>query len=395
MLETKLNFEQLQNYKIPAYFYSEDLLAKQYLALKNSLPHDFGIYYSMKANSNLDVVQCLKGLGAFADVASFRELQMALQCGYLGKEIEFTGPGKSKEALQLAIENNLASIVIESLQELELINAIAEDLEKRANISIRINPKKFYAQNGKLIDSSSTQFGLDEESLPAFHDKLKQMVHVDCVGLHVFTQSQFLNAQLLIQNFKSTFEIAKQFTKDLHQPLAIVNLGGGFGISYYKEDQFLDLTILKAGLADMFNSVSHLPEFTNTKFFVESGRYLAGPAGIYVAKVLYTKISRRKHFAILNGGFSHNMAACGFGQFIRRNFCISTVQKNRATENETVSLAGPSCYSLDILATDVELPRLAPGDFVVVHNSGAYGAQFSPSQFLQFEPAAEYFLKRS
>ena len=152
MLETKLNFEQLQNYKIPAYFYSEDLLAKQYLALKNSLPHDFGIYYSMTANSNLDVVQCLKGLGAFADVASFRELQMALQCGYLGKEIEFTGPGKSKEALQLAIENNLASIVIESLQELELINAIAEDLEKRANISIRINPKKFYVQNGKLID---------------------------------------------------------------------------------------------------------------------------------------------------------------------------------------------------------------------------------------------------
>lgn len=392
MFEADLSFEKLSELKSPAYLYDEMLIKRQFFNLKQALPAGFNIFYSMKANSHPDIIRTLKNCGAWIDVASLNELRRALDCGYQGSQIELTGPGKSKEFLEFAIKNNISLIVVESIQELHLIQNICETLQTIASVCVRVSPKNYFTTSDKLIEAGSTQFGIDEEDLPEFFDHVKKLSRIELNGVHTFIQSQYLNADTIAKNFKIALSVAKEVSRLNQQPLKVINFGGGFGVSYYKNDSTLNLSTLKTSIDLTFKEELDL-SLNKTQCFVESGRFLTASAGLYIAKVLYTKVSRGKKYAVLNGGFSHHMAACSFGQILKRNFKISAITKNKTNAIEPTHLVGPSCYSLDIIATSIELPHLEPGDYILVHNSGAYGAQFSPSHFLLLEPATEYFFK--
>lgn len=388
-----LSYQKLQTLPGPGYLYSEEALQAQVKTLKESLPQEMGVFYSLKANANERLLKGLQAQGVAADVASLNELKAALRASFSPTDIEFTGPGKSEEALRLAIQSKIASIVVESVEELLLINQISSELKTTTSVSLRVNPEITLSSLGKSLHKQSSQFGVDEDQAPEFFIILKKCSHVKLVGLHIFSHSQILNGQILAQNFAATMDTVLRVSQHLSEPLTMVNIGGGFGIPYYEGQSALDITSLKSALAQILARAQSEPVLKAAKFFVESGRFIVGPTGVYAAQVLYTKESQGKKFVVLAGGFSHNMAVCGVGQLLRKNYKTQVLQRQPQSTLETVTLVGPSCYALDTLGVDVQLPKLQRGDWVVFENCGSYGAAFSPMNFLSFEPAKEYFIE--
>ena len=163
--------------------------------------------------------------------------------------------------------------------------------------------------------------------------------------------------------------------------MRLLNVGGGFGIPYFPGDTPLDLAPIAANLARWLTTVQdRLPE---AGVILELGRYLVGEAGIYVAEVVDRKVSRGHTFLITDGGLHHHLAASGnFGQVVRKNYPVVVGNRVVGAEREIVTVVGPLCTPLDILADRMELAKAEIGDLIVVFQSGAYGLTASPTAFL-------------
>jgi diaminopimelate decarboxylase len=164
-------------------------------------------------------------------------------------------------------------------------------------------------------------------------------------------------------------------------------LGGGFGVPYFPNDRRLDLSALAPALERVCDRLR--AAFPGVTLRVELGRYIVAEAGVYLTRVIDRKISRGKTYLVTDGGLHHQLAASGnFGQRIRRNFPVAAASPARGPQ-ERVSVVGCLCTPLDLLADDVMLPALGPGDLVAIFQAGAYGLTASPTAFLGHEPPAE------
>jgi diaminopimelate decarboxylase len=385
--------ELAKHNQTPFYAYNAATIQRDYLSLRQALPDQFRILYSMKANPHRQIVQFMKSVGTDIDVASLRELQLAQDVGFLPEQISFVGPGKSKQELQAIVQAKISCTVVESLSELEQLDQIAQQSNLRTRACVRVNPMQYIAQSGRPVNAASSQFGIDEEQLGEFLKVARTCRSIDIVGVHFYLHSQFLNADNLVTNFINFIEIACEFQRQLDRPLQIVNLGGGFGIIYFNGQKPLDLELLHHKLHQVMTSES-AQILREARFMVESGRFLVGPSGVFVSRVLYRKRSRDKIFLVCDGGLAQHLAATGAGQIIRKNFPISllSASTNETQLRERVTIVGPSCYSLDVLGHDVDLPQAAVGDLICIGNSGAYGPTFSPTHFLSPAPTREIFV---
>lgn len=374
----------------PSYVYSEKFIKSRVTKFSSALTDRFQILYSVKANPFHKILSLMQKLGIAPDISSGGELLKALECGFSTQEMSFVGPGKTENELYLAIERQVGTLVVESKDELILANRIAEKLGKTICISVRVHPREFISSNGRLMQRQPSAFGIEEEALTDVIDLARSLTNVKITGIHVHTGSMYLNAELIVQNFLKTASLADRFQKYLGADLEQINFGGGFGIPYRQSHTELDMDILNLKI----NEILKKPELQifgeKTRFFVESGRYLVGPAGAYVTQVLYKKKSFGQTYVVVDGGMNHHLAGTGFGQTLRSSFPISTISFNgEQTKMERVRIVGSSCYSMDVLADEVELPHLAPGDLIVIFQSGAYGPSFSPSGFLSRNEARE------
>jgi diaminopimelate decarboxylase len=165
-------------------------------------------------------------------------------------------------------------------------------------------------------------------------------------------------------------------------------MGGGLGIPYFPGDQRLDLGAVGDNMARLMPRLeAELPE---AEIVIELGRYLVGEAGVYVCRVTDRKESRGQVFLVTDGGLHHHLSASGnFGQVIRKNYPVAVGNRMDSAEKETVTVVGPLCTPLDVLADKAELPRADIGDLIVVFASGAYGLTASPTAFLGHPPPGE------
>lgn len=373
----------------PFYAYDRRLLNERVAALRRALPSAVELHYAIKANPMPAVVQHMAGLVDGLDVASLGELTVALNTGMDPARISFAGPGKRPVELAAAIAAGIV-INLESAGELETAARLGREQGRTPRVAVRVNPDFELKASGMKMGGGPKPFGVDTEQVPALLRRIGQL-ELDFQGFHIFAGSQNLRAAAIVEAHERSFELALRLAADAPGPVRLLNIGSGFGIPYFPGDTPLDLPPITANLERWLPRVrERLPE---ARVVLELGRYLVGEAGIYVAEVVDRKVSRGHAFLITNGGLHHHLAASGnFGQVIRKNYPVVVGNRVVGTEREVVTVVGPLCTPLDILAERMELAKAAIGDLIVVFQSGAYGLTASPTAFLGHPACVEVLL---
>lgn len=371
----------------PFYAYDRRLLSERVVHVRAHMPPALELHFSMKANPMPALVQHMAGLVDGIDVASGGELKVALDTGMEPNRISFAGPGKSYAELTRAVA---AGIVVhaESEREIRALARIGNEIGIAPLLVLRINPDFELKGSGMRMGGGAKQFGIDAEEAPRML-ALASDLGLTVLGFHIFSGSQSLKADAIIEAQAQTLLLAERLAAEARDPVRILNIGGGFGIPYFPGEAALDLAPIGAALEAAVPRVkAALPE---AQLSIELGRYLVGEAGVYVARVVDRKVSRGQVFLVTDGGLHHHLAASGnFGQVIRKNYPVAIGNRMGAgAPLETASVVGPLCTPLDLLGERMELPHAEVGDLVVVFQSGAYGRSASPQGFLSHPDAPE------
>jgi diaminopimelate decarboxylase len=395
----------------PCFAYRLDLVRSRFDELRLALPARADLAYAVKANPGRELVAALAGRGASFDCASIGELRIVRRelerfGGEIGRgpdgaaRVLFAGPGKSLEELRLALEMG-ARIEADGLEDLERIEAILSEGGGRGgrplDASLRVAPASGVSEASRIIGGSGpTAFGVDEEDLSRFLAEAARFGLVRITGLQVFAASNERRAEGLLANYRAAFAIGERLQAETGNALELIDLGGGLGIPYSEDEAELDVAALGAGLAAILGENPWFPG----RVVLEPGRWISGPCGVYLARVVRTKRSRGVDFAVLEGGVNHLLRPLLTGQgFPARLLRAGGADgSSRAGDPEaapiTVTFAGPLCTSLDRLGT-ASLPRPEPGDIVMFGQAGAYGATEAMKDFLSRPWATEYWLEGS
>jgi diaminopimelate decarboxylase len=371
----------------PLYLYDGNKLEQQYRLLKDCVPAGFEVFYAVKANPLLGVLQLFKNIGSGAEVASEGELYLALKAGFQPNDIIYTCPGKTPEGIEMALRNNIGSINIESVYEAELINEIAvREQRQEVPVCVRINPGFSVAGAGLQMSGQSTQFGIDEDALEDFFIQLRtKFTRLNLIGVHVYSGTQVMNAEAILSNADRIISLALSLSVNYEFTLKLIDLGGGFGVAY-KSEQGLDLHVLREGYTQLWKKYG--ASLKDVRIIIESGRFLTAAAGEFITRVLSVKVSKGTKYIICDGGYSHHPASFHIGRYSSNRFPVLPVTNNYG-EQELVTVTGPTGTPVDILARDIMMSAVAPGDLLRIPNSGAYGFTNSSQHFFSGPSPAE------
>ncbi len=368
----------------PCYLHDRARIDARIDLLRQSLPNGIRIHYAMKANPMPALVCHMASRVDGIDVASAGEMRVALDSGMRADAISFAGPGKSEAELAQAVAAGIL-INIESFRELALLARASDTLGIAARVAVRVNLPFELRASGMKMSGGARPFGVDAERVPELLRQIGER-QLGFEGFHLFAGSQNLHAEAIIEAQSRSFDLVTGWLDQCPSSPRILNLGGGFGIPYSAHDKRLELAPVADQLAVLADRCRR--ELPGAHLALELGRYLVGEAGIYVARVIDRKTSRGEVFLVVDGGMHHHLAASGnFGQVIRRNYPVAL--NRRTGMRETVSVVGPLCTPLDLLADRVEMDEAEPGDLFVVFQSGAYGRSASPREFLSHPDVIE------
>lgn len=372
--------------RTPLFVYSRALLDARIAQLRAALPEQIGINYAVKANPHADVIAHMAGLVDGFDIASSGELAMLERAKIEPARVSFAGPGKRDDELEAAIASGV-TLNCESEGEAQRSLAIGQRIGKAPRVAIRVNPDFELKGSGMKMGGGAKPFGVDAERVPALAKMLIGEA-AEWRGLHIFTGSQTLRADAIIEAQGNVLNLALSLADQIGHGLPKLNMGGGFGIPYFPGDTPLDLGAVGEALHSLLDG--HTNALKNTELCVELGRYLVGEAGVYLCRVVDKKVSHGQTYLVTDGGLHHQLAASGnFGTVVRRNYPVAIANNFAGANAEPVNVVGCLCTPLDRLADMAELPRADVGDLVAVFCAGAYGASASPANFLGHGSAAE------
>lgn len=377
----------------PLYIYDLDVVTRQVRALQAALPPSAELAYAVKANPSLAVVAWLGSLGLGADVASGGELATALRAGIPPERIVMTGPGKRDAELRTAVAAGPAgirAITVESPGELGRLETIARDAGRRQPVMLRAAvTEAARLERVRLVgDDGAGKFGMDAADLVDAARRAAASEHLDLLGVHAFGASNVLDANALVAHVASTGRLARDIAALAGTTVRIVDGGGGLGIPYEIHEESLDLVTLARGLAAVNATWAADPLLAEARLLLEPGRFLVGPAGAYLARVVDRKTMDGTAVAILDGGVHHVLRPALVGQEHRvRSF------GSGAGRPVPVTIAGPLCSGLDVLAVGAVMPAPAVGDLLAVLDVGAYGFTESMPYFLSHPIPAEVVVR--
>jgi len=361
-----------REYGSPCYIYSYEIITNNFLKYKKETRNQDLICYAVKANSNINILKLLAGLGSGFDVVSGNELKRCLIAGVDKNKIVFSGVGKSYEELEYAVNSEILSINIESVGEFKRISKIANKLNKKVNCALRVNPDISIGSHKYIETGSKTsKFGLDGQSIDeilklSYEDNLIKICTVAC---HI--GSQISDENLIIESLECIKSIAAKLEDKGHQ-IEFLDIGGGLGIRYRDENEVNPKALL--------DKVKNVLKNTDYKIILEPGRSIIGASGILVTKVEYIKDAGEKRFAIID---------VGMNDFIRPSLYEAWHEvrevENKDINSHTYDLAGPVCETGDVLAENREL-KVLPGDYLAFMDVGAYGSVMSSNYNSRLKP---------
>lgn len=380
----------------PAYVYNRRCLTASVASLRSVLPDSIGIHYAIKANPFPPLVRHMAGLVDGFDCASLTEMRLASEVAGTKQKLSIAGPAKSRAEHRHAIEAGI-TINAESVGELERIMVAAQLTRQRARVALRVNPPFALKGSGMHMGGGARPFGIDSEAIPAILEQRETLAEggIDLVGLHLFAGSQSLDAAAIAGSLDAWTELLRDWQQTTGYTPTELLIGPGLGVAYHPGDRPLDLDVLAAAFARLGDALATLGDQGDTIIDtrLELGRFLVAGAGVYLTRVVDRKISRGTTYLVCDGGMHHHLALSGnLGAVLRRNWPLVVVDRLDDEAGETVDIAGPLCTPLDVLGKNQSLPPLAPGDWLGVLQSGAYGASASPTGFLSRDPATEYLI---
>ncbi len=378
-----------ESFGTPFYVYDLDLIGRRVDALREVLPRGFRIAFAVKANPSLAVVTHLRSCGIGADVASGGELETVLRAGFDPAVIAMTGPGKRDEELAAAVAAGLGVLTVESPGELRRLEAVAAAAGRRQPILLRLAVSEdARLETVRLIGGAPGKFGMPLETLLEAARAAASSPHVELLGVHAFGASNLRDAEQLAGHVAELVEVGRRMAEETGTPLRVVDAGGGLGIPYADGERPLDLARLRRRLAEMRErwDAEGLSEMA---VVLEPGRFLVGPAGAYVARVVDVKGPDWAPVAILDGGVNHLVRPA----LVRSEHRLAVLSTDPVRALVRTTVAGPLCTGLDVFTTEAMLPRPRVGDLVAVLDAGAYGFTESMPLFLSHPSAAEVGVK--
>ena len=345
----------------PCYVYSRAELRSAFNAFDKALgarPHL--VCFAVKANGNLAVLHELARLGAGFDIVSEGELARVLRAGGDPARIVYSGAGKTAEEMRAALAAGIACFNVESLEELELLDATAGALGVRARVALRVNPD-IDARTHPYIATGLAEhkFGIALRDAEAAYLRAASLRNLEVIGLAAHVGSQILDTDVFARTAACIAELgARLAARGI--VLEHVDLGGGLGIGYGRDaapspDEYV--RALLAPLAD-----------TPWRVLIEPGRALVGAAGVLLCRVTYLKAQGAKRFAIVDAGMSELMRPALYQAWQP----IVPVRRRADVDEQVCDIVGPLCESADFLGRERTL-RVAPGELLAVLDAGAYG----------------------
>jgi diaminopimelate decarboxylase len=374
----------------PFYAFDLDRLRARAQAVQQALGPRIRLLWSVKANPSLAVTAALRAAGAGVEVASLGEFGVALAAGHGAGDVRFAGPGKTDAELAAAVARGLGCVHVESADEIDALAAAAARHGRRQGVAVRVNLPQGSAGARLRMSGDSSRFGVDLDQVPALLRRAAGLPHLELRGLHGYAGTQTFDAEAVVAHARALAAHRDRLERELLLPLPELDLGGGFGSAHYLGDPAFDLAAAGRGLRELV-AAHDRPE---RRWFVELGRFLAAPIGVYVAAVVRTKTSGGRRHLILDGGLHHCGVAAGVGTVLRRPPLLVPATALRAPAVTSFAIGGPLCTPQDQFAEELQLPACGRGDLLAVLGAGAYGLTYSSTMFLSHPTPAEFAVER-
>jgi diaminopimelate decarboxylase len=382
-----------EEFGTPLYVYDFDVIEAQAIALREALPARFDVAYAVKANPALAVVAHLASLGLGLDVASGGELELASRAGVPAERVVFTGPGKRDQELAAAVSARVRAVTIESISELERLDRASAAAGHRTQILLRASSATDGGEGVEPVrvigDEGAGKFGMDRASLSEAARRAARSAHLDLLGVHAFSASNLLDPETLAEHARQVVALGRTLAREAGFTLRLVDIGGGLGIPYGDDDDPLDLHEFGLRLHRLDEEMATDPVTRRTRILLEPGRFLVGPAGAFLARVVDRKAFDGRTTVILDGGINNLLRPALVGQQHRAR---AFGRGDHATPVPVI-LAGPLCSGLDIVGRNRLMAPPAIGDLVALLDAGAYGFTESMPLFLSHPIPAEVAIR--
>ncbi len=352
----------------PVYVYSSATLRRHARVIAEAFDGmDCLIAYSVKANGNLGVLKTLAAEGCGADVVSGGELKRARAAGIPASKIVFSGVGKTRDEMRLALSEGIHQFNVESAAEVEVLSEVASGLGKTAQVAVRVNPDVAAGGHPNIsTGKAGDKFGVPWDESDAVYERIAELGGVEAVGVDVHIGSQIDAIEPMRAAFERVIGMIRRLRQAGHQ-ISRVDLGGGLGIPYKQGDN-------PPPPADYANMIRDVTEGLGLQVILEPGRVIAGNAGVLVTEALYTKPAPKRTFLIVDAGMNDLMRPALYQA--HHDFLPL---RERADDERTTSydVVGPICESTDKFAAERLMPVIEAGDRIAIMSAGAYGAALS------------------
>jgi diaminopimelate decarboxylase len=385
----------------PLYVYDLDVVAARVTALREALPTGVEVAYAVKANPGPAILRLLASLGLGADIASGGELAAVTRAGFDLRRVVMTGPGKTDAELAAAIRGGVRAITIESLEEIDVLVDMASLAGPHQGLLLRLAADSTGRRTEVtpiISGAGAAKFGLLPDEVDVAIDRLRLAGAIgapgspyELLGLHAFGASNVLDADRLAEHVRWLAGAAERVAGRHGVRWRLLDAGGGLGIPYAEHQEPLDIQRLGRAIATEMATWSDRPGLDGARLLLEPGRFLVGPAGVYLMRVVRTKERDGRTMAVTDGGIHHVLRPALVGDPHRIVGVGEAAGRDRLVP---ASVVGPLCTGLDQLAAAVDLPSPRTGDLLAVLDVGAYGFTESMPLFLSHPIPAEVVVSR-
>ena len=349
----------------PFYYYDCDLLRETLHVIEEEANKHKGyiVHYAVKANANKKVLNLISQTGMGADCVSGGEIQRCLECGFPSEKIVYAGVGKADWEINLGLDNDIFCFNVESEEELEIINELAQKRGKIASVCLRINPEVGAHTHANITTGlAENKFGIALRYVPSIISAAMEMTHINLIGLHFHIGSQIME----MQDFQALCARINDIQDDLEKrgvKVENINVGGGLGIDYNDPEGHPI-----PDFQSYFNTFAkHLKLRRGQKVHFELGRSVVGQMGSLITRTLYVKQGKSRQFAIVDAGMSDLLRPALYQAHHR------IVNLSNTDDLQSYDVVGPICESSDVFAKEVSLPTVHRGDLLAIRSAGAYG----------------------